>query len=306
MTALLWTATVCLAIGVWLVVQHVPTTAPPPLRDRVLPYLGRSTAVWRDTESPPGVGAWLPSWVAPVTRTAAGRVAWLSGGNGSALRRLDALGGTPTLDQFRMEQLLWGMAGSTAAVVLVLIRGVNPGDWVPSTVFIALAAVAGVLARDRALSVAVQRRTELMRSELPTVIELLAMAVAAGSGLLAALERASRIGSGAVATELSRVVDDVRVGQPVVPALQKMAHRNELPEMRRFVDAMVAAVDRGTPLADVLVAQATDARESSRRTLIEAGGRKEISMMVPVVFLVLPISVLFVLFPGFYGLSIGS
>jgi tight adherence protein C len=49
-----------------------------------------------------------------------------------------------------------------------------------------------------------------------------------------------------------------------------------------------------------------DARESSRRALIEAGGRKEIAMMVPVVFLVLPISVLFVLFPGFYGLSLGS
>jgi tight adherence protein C len=59
-------------------------------------------------------------------------------------------------------------------------------------------------------------------------------------------------------------------------------------------------------LADVLVAQAMDARESSRRALIEAGGRKEIAMMVPVVFLVLPISVLFVLFPGFYGLSLGS
>jgi hypothetical protein len=28
--------------------------------------------------------------------------------------------------------------------------------------------------------------------------------------------------------------------------------------------------------------------------------------LLPVVFLVLPLSVLFVLFPGFYGLSLGS
>jgi tight adherence protein C len=76
--------------------------------------------------------------------------------------------------------------------------------------------------------------------------------------------------------------------------------------MRRFVDAVVVAVERGTPLTNVLTAQSGDAREARRRSLIEVGGRKEIAMMVPVVFLVLPISVLFVLFPGFYGLSLSS
>ena len=39
-------------------------------------------------------------------------------------------------------------------------------------------------------------------------------------------------------------------------------------------------------------------REAGKRRLLEAGGRKEIAMMVPVVFLVLPVTVLFALFPG--------
>ena len=51
-------------------------------------------------------------------------------------------------------------------------------------------------------------------------------------------------------------------------------------------------------MADVLRAQAADVREASKRALLEAGGRKEISMMVPVVFLLLPITVLFALYPG--------
>jgi tight adherence protein C len=85
-----------------------------------------------------------------------------------------------------------------------------------------------------------------------------------------------------------------------------MASRNELNEVSRFVEAVVVALERGAPLADVLAAQAGDAREAGRRALIEAGGRKEIGMMFPIVFLVLPLSVLFVLFPGFYGLSLGS
>jgi tight adherence protein C len=45
-------------------------------------------------------------------------------------------------------------------------------------------------------------------------------------------------------------------------------------------------------------------RESGRRQLLEAGGRKEIAMMVPVVFLVMPVTVVFALFPGFIGLSL--
>jgi tight adherence protein C len=72
-----------------------------------------------------------------------------------------------------------------------------------------------------------------------------------------------------------------------------------LPSLRRFVDGVVVAVQRGTPLADVLRAQAQDVREEGRRALMEAGGRKEILMMVPVVFLILPVTVLFAVFPGF-------
>ena len=37
-----------------------------------------------------------------------------------------------------------------------------------------------------------------------------------------------------------------------------------------------------TPLVDVVIAPAADVRESSKRSLIEAGARKEVVMMVPV------------------------
>jgi tight adherence protein C len=58
------------------------------------------------------------------------------------------------------------------------------------------------------------------------------------------------------------------------------------------------AVERGTPLADVLRAQAQDVRESGRRALMEQGGKKEVLMMVPVVFLILPVTVAFAVFPS--------
>ena len=62
----------------------------------------------------------------------------------------------------------------------------------------------------------------------------------------------------------------------------------------------------GTPLADVLHAQAADVREAGRRELIEAGARKEVLMMVPVVFLVLPVTVVFAFWPGVIGLHLAT
>jgi tight adherence protein C len=41
-----------------------------------------------------------------------------------------------------------------------------------------------------------------------------------------------------------------------------------------------------------------DVREQSKRALLEAGGKKEVQMMVPVVFMILPVTVLFALYPG--------
>jgi tight adherence protein C len=66
------------------------------------------------------------------------------------------------------------------------------------------------------------------------------------------------------------------------------------------------ALDRGTPLVDVLHAQAADVREAGRRVLIETGARKEVAMMLPVVFLILPVTVLFAFYPGVIGLDLSA
>ena len=145
-----------------------------------------------------------------------------------------------------------------------------------------------------------------MREELPTIAELLALAVAAGEGTTAALERVVRVARGELVAELQRALGEMRAGSSLVTALEATAARVDLPELSRFIDGIVVAVDRGTPLSAVLQAQASDLRESQRRELIESGGRRDIYMMVPVVFLVLPLSVLFALFPGFYGLTLSA
>ena len=57
--------------------------------------------------------------------------------------------------------------------------------------------------------------------------------------------------------------------------------------------------------ACTVLRKAIDAREDAKRALIESAGRKEILMLLPLVFLILPLSVLFAVFPGIVMLKLG-
>ena len=87
-------------------------------------------------------------------------------------------------------------------------------------------------------------------------------------------------------------------------ALLGVAERCGTTEVDRFVDGMVVALERGTPIAEVLRAQAADARSGERNRLMELAGRKDVAMLVPVVFLILPTVVLVALYPGFTSLQL--
>ncbi len=137
-----------------------------------------------------------------------------------------------------------------------------------------------------------------MLAEFPVVADLLALSVVAGESPIDALLRVSRLTGGELARDLEGALARARAGAPVATALSQLAETTNLEAFSRFLQGVVVAIERGTPMADVLRAQAEDVREAGKRALLEAGGRKEISMMLPVVFMILPVTVLFALYPG--------
>jgi tight adherence protein C len=294
--------------GLWLAVASSPPLRQPRLEDRLAPYLrdavqpSRLLADGRTVTPFPTIERLL----GPILRDLAHRVDRTVGGTVSVRRRLDQAGRDMSVEQFRVEQVLWG-AGGLLVGLLVAVAAELHGSRANPLGYLILAAVfvlAGVLIRDRSLTSEVARREVRMIAEFPTVAEMLALAVTAGEGPVGALDRVTRLSSGELSRELGRALSEARAGASLVSALEAMAARTSLPALSRFVDGMAIAVERGTPLADVLRAQATDVREEGRRALLEAGGRKEIAMLFPVVFLVLPVTIVFALFPGFYSLRL--
>jgi tight adherence protein C len=119
-----------------------------------------------------------------------------------------------------------------------------------------------------------------------------------------ALRRVGEVGSGVLTGELRAAVLASGTGSSLPDALLSVSKSLDVPALARAIE------HRGgdgpwSALAHVLQEQAVDAREDAKRGLLELAGRKEILMLLPLVFLILPLSVLFAIFPGIVMLRLG-
>lgn len=292
------------ALGALLVFGRIVSMRRVDLSVRVLPYIRdlpqtRSVVV---ADEPTGAARGV---FGPMLHGVADGVERILGGSASVRHRLERADIDKSVQDFRVDQVVWGLIGFVGAAGLsVLETWRSPGNTAPLAVLTLVAFAAGVILCDNHLSDRAKKREQLILLEFPVVAELLALAVAAGESPVAALDRVVRRTSGALTSDLSRVLADIRTGSPVGHAFDGLAARTGLPLVSRFAEGIAVAVERGTPLADVLHAQAADVREAGRRELIESGAKKEVLMMVPVVFFVLPVTVVFAFWPGLIGLKL--
>ncbi|UUL77770.1 type II secretion system F family protein [Pseudarthrobacter sp. Fe7] len=298
-----------LGFGLWLVIFRSPPMRPLTLSDRIEPQLksqnleSRLLRAGEQNLTPFGP---LERILRPVFRDWLSALGKLSPSPGATGRRLAQAGINKSPIDFRAEQLLWAAAGFVLSLTGILI-GAAAGRFSPifAAALVIGSAAAGFVLRDYWLGAQVRRRETRMMAEFPSLAELMALAVGAGESATGALDRVCRSAKGELSREFSKILAETRAGKPLVLALQEFSARTDLAPLVRFVDGIIVAVERGTPLADVLRAQAQDVRDSAKRDLMEAAGKKEIAMMVPLVFGVLPLTVVFAVFPGLAAINLG-
>ena len=295
--------------GLVLILAYAPPMRRLTLDQRLEPYL-RDTpvAARRALDLAPSTGPLAPvtAVLQPSLTKLATRLDRFLGGRPALERRLERSGDVISAERYRLQQLAWACAGAIPGALLfasALAGGSGPSPGVGIALLVAGVA-GGAVARDSQLTSAVGRREEAILDEFPTVAELLALSVTAGEGPAAGLARVGASSDGPLAGELRRALADVNAGTTLSRALETLAARIGLDPIDRFVDGLLVAMERGSPLGEVLRAQAVDAREARKRQLLESGGRKEIAMMVPVVFLVLPTTIIFALYPGIVGFGV--
>lgn len=297
---------VAFGIGLTMIAAVLVRRNKPSLVERVAPQMrAQELSTPADSTTLTTLGT-LSKIAAPVIEAGVKQLNKLNLGNAQLLSRLAQAGSKLTVADYRAQQLVIAVISAafatTGCIWAAIHHTLHP---LLGIAIIAIVTLVAFFLRDNLLTAQINKRRAVILAEFPTIAELMALSVTAGDSAHGALERVVTTADGELAYEFSLVLDDVRSGDSLGTALKACADRLKLNSVERFITGLIVAYERGTPLAGVLHAQAMDVRELTKRELLEVAGKKEINMLIPLIFGIMPLTVVFAVFPGLSLLNIG-
>jgi tight adherence protein C len=239
---------------------------------------------------------------------AAGAAAWLVA-TGRRLDRRPTLGRylhpgeqavTASRSRRRLDRRL-AVIGLSGGIIGAIAAMAVPGA--PPPLLGLACAAAGLLGARSLESTRRQRRSARLQQELPVVADALALRVLAGSSVAAALTAFIAQAAGVARDELAEVVADHRRGTSLGEALHGAARTTAHPDGARLYELLGHAHESGGRLADALADLAVDFRATLARELTAEGGRRALAAYGPILALMVPVTLLFLMFPTLAGLS---
>lgn len=200
--------------------------------------------------------------------------------------------GWPTERLLIAKLLLAGGAGTLG--VLRFLASPSAGNLMYAAVLLA----AGYLAPDMLISRRARERQGLIQRELPDTLDQITISVEAGLGFEAAVARVAKTGTGPLADELRRTLQDVQTGMTRSEAMRRLSQRTDVAELRHFVLAFVQADSYGLPISQILRVQSGELRLKRRQHAEERAQKVPLKVIFPLLTCILPALFIVVLGPG--------
>ncbi len=197
---------------------------------------------------------------------------------------------------FRQQQLALAAVGAVAGVSLGALLGAGLGAS-PTPVALALGAaglVGGAVWRTAEVARRIRDRQAQTRAELFSICQILAICARATPSLLAITEHVARRTHGVVAGELREVLRWIAAGTPTEVAFAEAARLAAEPAAARLYRVMASAAESGGDIADALMVQSEDIRDAQREDIRRAATKRRGAMVAPMVLVLAPIMLLFV------------
>jgi tight adherence protein C len=143
-----------------------------------------------------------------------------------------------------------------------------------------------------------QERSQKIGLALADTMDQMTIAVEAGLGFDSAMSRAGKNGKGPLAEELLRTLQDMQYGQSRRQAYESLALRTGVPDLRKFVRAIIQADKYGVAIAGVLRTQAAEMRMKRRQRAEEKAMQLPIKVIFPLMLCILPVLFIVLLGPA--------
>ena len=142
-----------------------------------------------------------------------------------------------------------------------------------------------------------------INEELVNILQMLSIMISAGESPMMALRYISQRSVGYIPTLINQSFSKYESGNNLTQTLEYMAAATGSSALRRLTNSIQIAIQRGTPILDVLNNQVQSLNKQINLALLKKSGKSEITLLIPVVFLILPVSISFAIWPSIYGLN---
>ena len=195
------------------------------------------------------------------------------------------------LSRSMSPQMYLALKGGLVTTALVLGIIIAASGAMPAIMGLMIALGGSALcfiAPDFYINSRVRARRELMRSELPNVLDLLCVSVEAGLGFDAAVSKLSERMEGPLVDEFGLVLHEMRIGESRSAALKSLSDRVDVPEVAQFCRAIIQADQLGIALSRILRVQSHDMRIRRQLSAEEKAMKAPVKMLFPTVVFIFP------------------
>lgn len=142
-----------------------------------------------------------------------------------------------------------------------------------------------------------------INEELVIILQMISIMISAGESPMTALQYVSKRSDGYLPKLIAKSFEKYSTGLNLTQTLEFIAAATHSTQVRRLTNSIQIAVARGTPILDVLNNQILTLNKQINLELLKRSGKSEITLLIPVVFLILPVSISFAIWPSLYGLN---
>ena len=142
-----------------------------------------------------------------------------------------------------------------------------------------------------------------INEELVSILQMLSIMISAGESPIMAMKYVAQRSDGVIPNLIKQSFAKYESGQNIAQTMDFIAVATSSSQVRRLTNSIQIAIERGTPILDVLNNQVQALNKQINISLLKKSGKSEITLLIPVVFLILPVSISFAIWPSVYGLN---
>jgi tight adherence protein C len=143
-----------------------------------------------------------------------------------------------------------------------------------------------------------QERQEEMQRQLPDLLDKVVITIEAGLGFEAALAKSADSGTGPLADELVRTVQDIRLGMSRRAAYEALQARTTSEDIHSFLRGIIQAEEHGSSISGMVRIQSTEMRMKRKLRAEAKAGQVSVKLLAPLMTCIFPVLFIVVLAPG--------